>query len=771
MNIAVSVEAQFAEALEASRLAKDDPFVVVTDYKTICAKNALALSTQLEDTTEESDARQEFDNWDLETRLWHLVQLLYQFRHSVVEQPLPEYEFSSYHVKKENWLRQHPKVREVALIIHWLHENSRTVATDDELRGRWVNTQHLVKNPNHFQELPLVQELDADAALRSGKGIHQDDIANESKVYSLIYKLVLANKFSEAIDIANTTHNYTLALILVGARQDYIDPIVDKETLGTSILDDSIDEIGGPSGLKHKLLWYKTVYKLAQQDVNPYEKLIYAYLSGNDIRENLKAAADWEEHLLLYLNQLLAYEITNFVTTTLSEDQRDAETIAFPSIVPQNTSVNSILNALSKADTEVSEQSTHPLRVITGSVMINQVASFLNNITKNKDLLANTYLLRIVTHLALLLSSLGDDIPSKTITKVVTLYVGKLQELRLVHLIPLYLSFIPDEKDARETYSLFLSSIVEPDQRAQQIRIAKKFAQFNSPSDDGSVTLATDDFEDDKMVNLFRRTVERVMTETEPFYRFTGGEISVQNDGVSDVDARLFRAVDWFYEGKMYEDAITATLVVMRRFLLNGKLASVKAFAKGKNFKALIRDFDAEYQTRAFSSSPITSVTDDSKEELLQYNALVEVLTLIDDWKNFLASHKVNGLSSAGFWKSPDLKKSIDKTTSEVLVIIHKWLTGLIESSSEDKLVFVEFRAIYVPYLIMELLSIYEVSRLNDWFYMQQAFKLVSEVARDDKNDFLGCFVHCGRLDEFVRRSAQIAVVASERGLQGIFHT
>ena len=106
-----------------------------------------------------------------------------------------------------------------------------------------------------------------------------------------------------------------------------------------------------------------------------------------------------------------------------------------------------------------------------------------------------------------------------------------------------------------------------------------------------------EDDDNNKLINVLRRTVERVMIETAPNYeRQQNDPVIVKDDesSVDEIDFKLYRAVEWFYENQMYGDAIKATIVVIRRFLINGKLASLKKFAKENNFKQLISDYDIE---------------------------------------------------------------------------------------------------------------------------------------------------------------------------------
>lgn len=809
-----NVESQFAEVLENFQLHdQTDPFQVIREFKSICAKKALDLSTQLSDESlgASNNTNLQFENWELETRLWHLVEILYSYRFSDFKSLYPEFPFSSFYVKRENWLTSNPKIKELSLIIHWLQENTRSISVsseDFENTGKWQNTRIklenkdlniLANNQTSSNATEVVDQLDVDAPLRSGKSIDSEDDSSDSKIFSVIYKLVLSNDINEAIQLANDTGNFTLALILVGAQQDFIDPLVDKETLLNSVNNNDdmlIDDINSAtnnkskssSGIKHKLLWIKTVYKLSQQqNLNPYEKLIYTYLSGNDINSNLKASSNnWEEHLTLYLNQLFTYKLEEFITSSMTETEKQEELISFPTITPQSTNVNGILNFILNSDNDVSEQSKHPIRVILGSIMIDQVANFLTNeiksATKNKNTLSqNPYILRIITHLSIFLLMIEGEASeaNKNVSKIIALYVSKLQDAKYIKLIPIYLSFIPNEKDARECYSLFLSSITDPIQRTEQISIAKKFNKFNNLLDDSeSVSTSTDSNiePEDKLANVLRRTVERVMSETEPHYRpHSYQTINVDSDinNINPIDEKIYKSVEWFFDSNMYEDAISASIIVFRRFLLNGKLASVKKFCDGKNFKSLIKDYDAEHQIKLFNNSDLqSSVTEEMKEEILQYNLFNETLNLIDDWKSFLINNQTHNSSINSLWKSKDVEKSIEKTTSQINDVIYSWFQSLINSSSineQDQILFKEFRTIYVPYLIFELLTIHQISRLNNWKYISDAFKLISEVAKDNENDFLNCFIKCGRLNEFVKRCGEIAIVASENGIQGIF--
>lgn len=806
------VAEEFATVLQQYQLNKHanslSPFEFVNHFKSIAASRSLELSDRTE-----SD---KFISYDLETKLWHLIDILYQFRHTASESELlPENSYTSDTIKQHNFLTKNKKIREISLIINWLQENSRSVRTDSvNTTGKWQQTQLSISERDFKQSITLptaddstaetgLTSMDSDGPIRENSSVLIEDRVADSDNFKLIYKLITSRKIEEAIEVANETGNFTLSLILIGAVHDYIDPVVDQELFKSSegesemILDDI--NTGEPSGQRHKFLWRKTVYKLSQQpNIDHYERLIYNYLCGGDIADNLnEASGDWEEQLLIYLNQLYISKMQNYMDSKLSL------TFSFP--LPQSDSINEILNILLNNNPELSQ---HPIRVMCGGVMIEQVQALLHNtikklakedFTSNVHLNVDDYIMRIVTHLSIFLFLVGgqDSISEKDITMIISSYIKYLSTKKLQEFIPIYLSFIPNETDARECYSLFLSSLTDEEERSKQINIAKNFtdalaitAQANNLSSNSYTTNTEtrsldmpdmDDMDEGKMINVLRRTVERVMVETEDHYKLTGGPLVVIEEGVDDIDFKLYRSVEWFYESKMYEDAITASIVIFRRFLLCGKLSALKQFGQGKNFKQLIKDYDFEVNTKLLSSpSAKAKVSEEMKEELLQYETFIQGLTLIEDWKKFLRDNQINGISSLSgnnrnFWKSQHIHNSIEKVAASLNKLIFNWFKGLInsqerENNTNDVNLFREFRSIYVPYLVIEILQIYQYLRLNDWKYMRSAFQLINLVANEEDNDLLNCFVTSGRLKEFVVRCGEVSSIATEKGIKGIFY-
>jgi nuclear pore complex protein Nup107 len=751
------VEVQFAQVLQQYQ-KNLDPFAIIAKFASITASQALAIGEQLNqqsqlEGTNNDILRDQFVDWDLETRLWDLAALLYQFRASLPDDLIPQNKLSSLVVKQENYIMSNPKIRELSIIIHWLQRNISSLPLSSQYPSKWNHTKIAVENSDYNTitgnqtKLDLIKNFDADAPLRTNKAIHPDDDMVDSEVFKAIYQLLLSGKTQEAIDYANTTGNFPLALILVGSAQDYVDPKIDfNDTNATS----------KPSGLKHKLLWKKTVFKLSQQsNLNMYERLIYNYLCGGDITQNLvEANDDWEQSLLLYLSQLFSYHLDTFIASTLPETANDMP-------IPQLLSVDEILNTLSNSNEELRGASLHPLRVISGGIMINQESTILQNaIQKSQDLSSKPFLIRVITHLIIIRSLIlgTENVNTQDITTVITIYMSKLSEYKLDELIPIYLTFIPNEQDAREVYSLFLSKILDEDERSKQIEMSKRIA--NEVATQDIDVKMTDD--EDKMYNTLKMTVERVMNETKSHYDSNLLRQITCDQPADKIDTKLYRSIEWFYSYSMHEDAIAASIVIIRRFLLNGKLDALKKFAQGKNFKKLIKDYDAYIQNRELSDNEyVANISEESKQEFMEYSALVEGLNLIDEWKTF---DKLNGKSSL-------IDTSIEKSSKTLRKLIFNWFKELIKMSSSDdeRTMFEEFRSNYIPYLIIELLQIYQKAKDNDWKYIRYAFNLINDVANDKQNDFLKCFLQCGRLQEFLVKAGEISVVAAERGISGIF--
>lgn len=731
----ISVDIQFAKVLE-NQLSKirsyksttfDDtnnqqqihPAIeIAQQFGEIASQRALEVKSR--EINDDIFSQEEFDNWELEMKLWRLVEELYSLR------------------LHPNEVEQNRKVEELASILIWLQENTPDISISDDdnnlnLHDKWSHTRIALSTAQSKETVEkdigveLVGQLDADAPLRSDKNIHPADEEIDSINLELIYKFVLLGQISSAIDYAKDTGNLAISLILVGALDE----------------NDQVDHITrlGDKG-KDKSAWTKLVYELSQNPrLNPSEKLIYTYLSGGDISENLKkASSSYEEYLNVLVKLLLVYHSLE------NQKQGSFNYIRIPS--PQAKSIGEILTIVSTAEgTKAKEESKHPIRIIAASVMINKVNSLIQSVDENTD----ENILRILTHLAICLALIEPPLNAHVLSTIINFYFSKLSASNQAELIPLYLSFIPDEEEARTLYSSILLSMSDKQERAKQLQAARRIAASVITDD---TIIAADDAPKEKLENVLKMAVESVIKETESHYKQSDGIVAIFDedleDAVSENDTKLCNAVEWLYDNRMFEDAIEATITVIRRFLLNGKLTSLRRFAEGKNFKNLVSDYNL--QNAGIEGD---DVSEDKKLELINYENFVEGLRLLNQWRKFTAGKST--------YDGSTVEASLDKTTKLMNNLVTNWLKDLLNSLLK------EIRTLYVPYLIIELITIYENAREKDWKYLKMAFQLVNQVADDDANDFLECFKASQRLQEFMVRVGQLSTIAAERGLEGIY--
>lgn len=779
--VEVGIETKFCEFLQKFQSHEEeyagdaDPFKLIKHFKDVSSTKAIQVRDELTNTTSANAAAdadrmfKEFENWELETKLWDLVEILYHFRVSKFEPPQLN-KYSSISVREEHFRINNTRLAELSIIMSWIKANSETIDTSDlPLSSKWRHTKQslqandlnvLSSNSKELQNYS--HELDVDGPLRTGKGLHPEDIKTDDIIFKTIYKLILINDYDGALALANESGNYSLSMILVGGMLPCLDKVIDKDYIYTVNIDS--DQL---QGCKHKLLYYKSVYKLCQQsNINKYEKMIYNYLCGANINENLKESDSWEESLLLYCNQIMVYETIKFYESQLL-DQGSEEDLPISIPRPQVDKIEGILNILlTDTNASISEASRHPIRIVIGGVLINKLSPLVGDIAcangndnKQNQVYHNSVLLRIICHLSIFINIINSEkIDQNDFSQLIKLYINNLFGCNFYDLIPNYLSFISDDSDAIECYSDILINITEKSEKANQIRIARTIPYFN---------VSINELNEERMNYFLKKTVEKILDKTEGYYRSDLNiDIKDSIDSISDVDKLLYQSVDWFILNNMPQDTIIVSIIVIKRFLMCGKLAALKEFAKEKNFKQIINSYDNVLGTRALlqksedrSMSPMSMISDEDREELLSYDSLIQGMISISEWKKFIED---NGNDKLNFI-AKDVENSIEKTTKQLNSLIMKWFIN----SNNDLLK--EFRTLYVPYLIIELLKIYEFSRFNNRNYLQKSFDLIKLVANEDENDLLACFVKSGKLKEFLTKCGEVSLVASENGTKGIF--
>jgi nuclear pore complex protein Nup107 len=697
---------EFAEVLKLYKLESGkqdyDDFDIVRQFIFITANKA-------RNVIEEGREQDEFEDWDLEVKLWDLVESLLKYRYSDKPSQIKTHGFNSDVVYQEKYFRSNPALYELWIIISWIQNNAMEVERPKLTGSKWFNTQ-LANALNSY---------DSDAPIRSKKSLDPKDSAQEMKFYKYIFQLILSGNYKEVSIECEATNNWTMKMILAGVNS-YLDPMIDKEMT---------EDIGESThGIKKKALWRRTVYLLSKnEDLSPYERAIYGFLAGD--LSPLGLSSSWDSDLVIYFNHILTSEVEKSLIYEGKIPKEDL-IITFPR---NEITVQDVLNIVANKRKSESE---HPLRVLIASIITNNVPaivrsslSFVGSIMLGEDdsneILNESYALRVVTHLAIFISIIDPyAIAIEERTKLITTYILVLRLHEQYDLIPLYVSFLP-EVEARDAYSLFLIDLFDTQERIKQLELSRLYKL--------------------PLENILKRTVERVFSMTEDHYQIGGG-VTLQT--INDVDMKLMRGVEWFVESRMFSDAIHSAVALYRRFLLNGRTKAAQEFSSRNSIQQLLKQYDVENMGVLVERE----VSQFERDELLQYGALARSLNAIDDWQN-----RSKPVSSYAFIDN------INRVSTLLKEVISSLFLDLSQTEYEPALI-QELRSLYIPFLIIQLHNIYLDSRSQSSSFLKDALELTNIVASESTKFYI-LFQNCDRLKEYLGMVANCAAIAAGEGL------
>lgn len=702
------VLSEFANVLKLYKLSdkKDefDDFDIVRQFRYVAAQKA---SSSIEDGRDES----EWEDWDLEVRLWDLIENLLKYRYSEKPVEIETHKYNSDVVYQEKYFRSKPELYELWLIIQWVQRNSPEVERPQLTGTKWFNSQ--MSN--------TLESYDSDAPIRSDLKLDPRDVEQDNIFYKYIFQLILSGHYKEASLECEATNNWTMKMILTGVNS-YLDPIIDKD------ISDDTEE--ATHGIKKRALWRSTVYRLSKSDkISTYERAIYGFLAGD--LSPLESSTSWDSDLLIYFNHIL----TNEVELALVNEGRIPEEDLLVSFPKSRMTVQDVLNIVASKRKIESE---HPLRVLMASIITKNIPaivhsslSFVGSSMLGKEdtdeLLNESYTLRVIAHLAIFLSIIDPNaIAVDDHSKLITTYILILRLYEQYSWIPLYVSFLP-EVEARDAYSLFLIDLFDTQERNNQLELSRLYRL--------------------PLENILKRTVARVFSITEDHYQ-VGGGVSLQP--IDDVDTKLMRGVEWFVEARMFSDAISSSLTLYRRFLLNGRTKAAQEFASRNSIKQLLKQYDVE----SLGSLVEKKISTLEKEELLQYGSLVRSFNALDEWQK---SSQPQTVSSFVFIEL------INRVTTSLKDTISTLFLELSKSSYELALV-EELRSLYIPFLIIQLHNVYVESRYQSTSYLNDALELTNVVA-SESTKFYTLFQNCDRLREYLALVANCAAIAAGEGL------
>ncbi|VEU20946.1 DEKNAAC101912 [Brettanomyces naardenensis] len=750
-----NIQISFARVLKDFRLNFGESQLgdVIDNFKRISYK-------QLLQTYENDDQNEDhLQNWVLESRLWALIESLLDVKFSKdmmvdgssekgneadirvsLEDQVCSY--TSNTVLQDKILSQDCSLLQIYTVWKSLSQSSNLDLNNDadvdvkDLQvSKWLNTKM------SFQS----EQLDMDSPTRTGLKVDQRDIREDSLFFRKAFDLLLSGNTSQLNDLCRETNNWDFALITCGL-QDYIDPVVD---LG--------DFESKPIGIKHKLLWRRAVYKLTESVESEYERACYGYMCG-DFLSCESLVTSWEQKLLLYLNNLFQSRLEDKLLDSYKQLSKlsDVDMISsLPSPPRASKGVDDILNKLAVDKLlSIRKQSEHPIRVMIGSVISDNVQTlmsnamdFLNNIvadsSEGNEL--NTYLLRIFTHLAILLQLIyGSKVASNSeYTKILRSYTVRLALYKQYDQIPIYVSYIPDDKDLIEVYSHFLTTYeLTQEERESQLKLMR---QLNLP-----------------LEAILRDSVARSFDDTGSLYP-VDQEIALDNS-VNATDKKLYSSIYWFYDSGMASDCLESIVMLIRRFLACGKLQAAIEFMGTITLRKVIDDYRRK-----------TSIIDDESDEtlkpylvskskiseLIQYQHLIESFNMI----NHFEIDEDDNDNGENLQKVIRLAASLDE-------LLKSWMYDLVNDNTIEKSdieVYQELRRIYIPTIFSTLFDLLvEYSYLSEEVLFRQAVGLINLLA-DNRYKFYEILSSTGELRPFLQKFAEISCKSFGERQNGIY--
>lgn len=691
---------------------EQDPFQIVQEFRSITGEVAMKYADHGDNEMEK------LENWELEANLWHLVELLMLFRTSERDDENVDLkDYNSNILFKKKLLEENKNLYEIWLIKSWIQENMVIPVRPSNLPStKWMNTV-LAGG---------LKSSDIDYPLRDiSINIDPKDKEDDHIFYKYIYQLMLAGKFKDVRKECELSDNLTLNMILCGL-EDYVDPRVDVEMSS---------EYEIRHGIQKHTLWRRTVYLLSLNPrLDPYEAAIYKFLAG-DIPDTLPTLEHgWDVEISIYLNQIWNITIENY----LWEHNRinNEEIITVMPSQPLNLS-----EVLTIVASKYPEKSKHPLRVLIGSIMLNTVSSAIRSFidmlldllkgnNNETDLLSDKYLLRVITHLCIFSDIICPSIIDKSDKKkLITAYVSLLSLYELHDIVPVYISFL-DEEDIIDGYSFFLSNLSNLQSREKQLRLSN-YLCFPT-------------------ANILRKTAQRIFNDTESYYN-PGKTIQIFNE-IANIDKRLISGVEWLIEGKLYTDSIESIIALSRRFLLNGKVKSLEYFFKCHDIQNIIKNYELD----KLSSNNFNS-QDNLIIEIRQYEVLVSGFKKYGEWEK--SASLFNSESNL-----PSLVKQFKDFSFEIHKIIKSFLSHFNETLDEEtKDILHEIRALYIPYLIIELHKslIMAAESLKIQTFIQEAVNLSILVANENDKIYL-LFQATDRLEEYLQLVTKAMTLLSQ---------
>ncbi|KAK6353824.1 Nucleoporin nup84 [Orbilia blumenaviensis] len=753
----------------------------------------------LEIMTETAFYKMEYETWNLVSRL--LPERGIEYTHTL--RNVSEYE--SNEILRRQLLDESLTFRELNIIRDWLRviapdpEIPNEDDEDDEVMGSGhmytlnalkqykldnmdpVEFAH--KGPNARFEYPergipskedrtqfISTEMDPDGPIRQERTVAEGDNYYDTTFYKVLWGFIRKGDFRAAAEWCRKCDQAWRAPVVLGGR-DAVDWVVDDEIADDEMYDASPQQ--GPSGNRRRQLWRRACYALAKRGSKRpgerWERAAYGLLAG-DIDSAIPACESWHDHVHAQVNALIEAEYESFLQM---EGRVSAKVLKLPApnaveaLGPRNA-VAKIVDSLSRPNDfrfSASPQNT-ALRAVQGAIISNripklvkifafQLKEFRRDPAYEPEKDTNTpvdctdwKLLRIVTHLIILLQHLGqwpeNGPDADSAQEVIAGYIRMLAAAEKYGIIPLYASRLSRDRCV-EVMGEVLMHVTDESTRDDIIR------SFQSYELDTQATL--------------KRTMENAFIQTEVFYKHDELPIQILSEfslswqdrrKVQPEDEKLIRTAEWMlHVDEMKEDLINAGVMIFKRFYLTGRLDAARALADRIPSGQIVPGDEEENEDLSDHSQKIASV-------YVEYEFLIEGLDALDEWSKLLASatttKREGGLTAVRRVKLKDeLQIAYENAESKLGLLVNSWLVQCQEHADAEQVKHI--RNTYVPDITIALHNIHLAAghNLNKSYY-SKCLDLAVLVAKPSSG-VAETFIATGRMAKYVDELANVSLM------------
>ncbi|XP_077400650.1 nuclear pore complex protein Nup107 isoform X2 [Vanacampus margaritifer] len=586
-------------------------FELLEDYQTLCQDKVEMLQSVVLRAGQNSKTAGVRWLLQQESHTWRLVSSLYRDRvqlaledDMMVDMAIPN---ESEKVEVEQLFQRDAVVRQSQLVVDWLESIAKDQMGDfsDNIEYYaksvcWENTQHMLKlrlEGKNVSTVPLVTELDPDAPFRQQRPLAVLDQEDDVRLLKNLFILIRAGMTDEAQRLCVRCGQAWRAATLEGWKL-YHDANINSGSA----------ELRPVEGNPQRGIWKACTWRMAEEEqINRYERAIYACLSGN-LKPVLAVCESWEDCVWAYFRVMVDTLVEKHL---MSSGMAHQEVDALPrEYLEANWTMEKVFEELQASESKrVLEETQEHYHVIQKFVILRDLDGLLEEFSD--WLMASpalpSHLMRFMSHLLLFFRSMGLALKEDVCVDVLKAYVSLLIRDQQTDLVASYVSQLPADL-ATTQYAVFLETVSQPELRPRCLQLATE-----AGLDVAAVT------------KLVVETVrERDDTEFMPHSQ-------TLETGTTLEDQQKIDVIDWLlFDSAHRAEALKQSNAIMRRFLALEKHDAAKAV-----FSKVPADFLREICSDwlGFSHmSPLPAEDQNAIREHLCIRAYLEAHEAFIDW-------------------------------------------------------------------------------------------------------------------------------------------